>query len=352
MRKYYIDNLRIFCIFLLFPFHTTMIFNNQGEIFYVNGAPKELLTFVNLGVYGWWMTGLFVLAGMSTMYALEHRTGRQYIQERVHKLLIPLISCLIFVVPLQTYIADRFHNGYTGNYFEHFNVFLTITDFGGYDGHFTPAHTWFVLYLFIISIAVLPLLLWYKKRERKMNSKWLTMPVLLLLGVPVAFSNDLLNVGGKSFAQFGLCFLIGYFVLSDEQVQKRLETHSQFLGIAWLLLIITRCSMHACGYHEGFLWNLLYYSLSWVGILAMIGLGRRYLNHNWKFTKHFVKAEFPLYLFHQTIVIVFGYLLIPVIPSAYLQYILIILLSFVCSYLLYQLCRRFRITRFLFAIKK
>jgi len=113
-----------------------MIFNNLNEVFYTNGTPCESLTFVNLGVYAWWMTGLFVFAGMSTMYALDHRTDRQYIKELVQKLFIPLISCLIFVIPLQTYIADRFHNGYTGNYFEHLRVFLTITDFSGYDGHF------------------------------------------------------------------------------------------------------------------------------------------------------------------------------------------------------------------------
>ena len=178
------------------------------------------------------------------------------------------------------------------------------------------------------------------------------MPVLLILGLPVVLCSDLLNVGGKSFAQFGACFLIGYFVLSTKEAQERLMKHSTILGIAWLLLIIARCTVHATGYQNEVLWHILYDALTWIGILAMIGLGKRYLNHNWNFTKHFIKAEFPLYLFHQTLVILFGYLLIPVVPSVYLQYVLIIVLSFVSSYLLYQICRRFRITRFLFAIRK
>ena len=82
MRKHYIDNLRILCILLLFPYHTAMIYNTFGERFYITGTPTQSLTFGTLAVYPWWMTGLFVLAGMSTMYALEHRTGKEYVKER------------------------------------------------------------------------------------------------------------------------------------------------------------------------------------------------------------------------------------------------------------------------------
>ncbi|WP_167958027.1 acyltransferase family protein [Anaerosporobacter faecicola] len=352
MRKYYIDNLRILCIFLLIPFHTTMIYNTLGETFYVNGTPKESLTFVNLGVYPWWMTGLFVLAGMSTMYAFERRTGKQYLQERIRKLLVPLLSCLVFVVPMQTYIADRFHNGYQGNYFEHLKIFLTITDWSGYDGHFTPAHTWFILYLFLISSVTLPLLLWYRNKKKKLDGTKINMAILICLGIPVVVLEDVLNVGGKSFAQFGACFLIGYFVLSDEHVLERLQKYSTPLGITWVALIGTRCFLHAKGYEDSIYFIILYSLLEWIGILAMLGLGRRFLNHNWKFTRHFVKAEFSLYLFHQTIVIMVGYWLIPYIKGVYAQYVLIIILSFIISYLLYQICRRFNVTRFLFAIKK
>ncbi|MBE5960540.1 MAG: acyltransferase [Lachnospiraceae bacterium] len=352
MRKYYIDNLRILCIFLLFPFHTTMIYNTFGEIFYINGTPTESLTFVNIGVYAWWMTGLFVLAGMSTMYALEHRTGKQYIKERIHKLLVPLLSCLVLVVPMQTYIADRFHNGYQESYIAHLKIFLTITDFGGYDGHFTPGHTWFILYLFIISTVTLPILLWYRKRKRKLDGKKINMLMLLLLGIPVVLLDDVLNVGGKSFAQFGACFLIGYFIMSDEAVLERLQKYSTPLGIGWVILIVTRCTLHARGYSERLGNTVTYCLLSWIGILAMLGLGRRFLNHNWKLTKHFVKAEFPLYLFHQTIVIMVGYWIMPRVENVYAEYFLIIMISFLLSYILYQICRRFSITRFLFAIKK
>lgn len=350
-RKYYIDNLRILCILLLFPFHTMMIFNNLGEDFYVLGAPSELLTYLNIGTYAWWMTGLFVLAGMSTKYAIQHRSIKQYCKERVHKLFIPFLAGLVLVVPMQTYLADRFHNGYQGNYFEHLIPFLKITDFSGYDGRFTPAHLWFALYLFIIAMVCVPLIAWYQTAKRKINTRYLTMPVLLVLGVPVALADSVLNIGGKSFVQFGLCFLLGYFIFSEEEVIMRLEQRCISLGIAWALLIISRCVIHTEGWTDSVWWGYTYRMLAWVGILAMLGLARRFLNHNWKFTKHFVKREFSFYIFHQTIIIMMGYVILPRIHGVYLQYLLIMLSSFVITYMIYELAKRVPVLRYLFAIK-
>ena len=123
------------------------------------------------------------------------------------------------------------------------------------------------------------------------------------------------------------------------------------MGIAWLVLIIVRCASHAIGGSPEWVDELLYLCLTWIGILAMLGVGKRFLNHDWKFTRHFVKAEFSIYLFHQTVVVLMGYWLIPRVASVYMQYFLIVVLSFIVTYLLYQICRRFKVTRFLFAIK-
>ena len=147
-RKYFIDNLRIFCILLLFPFHNVMIYNDFGERWYVHIAECIQASFFNISVYAWWMPLLFLLAGMSTFYAFEKRTVKQYLMERLCKLYVPLAVSLLLVIPVQPYIADVFFNGYSGNYFQHYREFFKLTDWSGYDGHFTPGHLWFVLYLF------------------------------------------------------------------------------------------------------------------------------------------------------------------------------------------------------------
>ena len=115
MRKYYIDNIRILCILMLFPFHTAMIF----KTWYVHSNDLFGATMLILGVYPWWMSALFVLAGMSTVYALKKRTIKKYIEERFLKLLVPLISAILLLIPVQTYIADKYFNHYSGSYIAH-----------------------------------------------------------------------------------------------------------------------------------------------------------------------------------------------------------------------------------------
>lgn len=106
MRKNYIDNLRVFCILLLFPYHTGMLYNDWGEAFYIHSETELPLTYVMSAIYPWWMTLLFVIAGISAYYALSNRSTKEFLLERVKKLLIPLLVGVITIVPMQTYIAD------------------------------------------------------------------------------------------------------------------------------------------------------------------------------------------------------------------------------------------------------
>lgn len=89
MRKHYIDNLRNMTILLLFPVHTFMIWNDFGSRFYIWQGENRLLSTLIVLVNPWFMPLLFVIAGMSARYALEKRSGKDYVIQRVHKLLIP-----------------------------------------------------------------------------------------------------------------------------------------------------------------------------------------------------------------------------------------------------------------------
>ena len=313
MRKYFIDNIRILCILLLFPFHTCMIYNTFGESFYVFSKPLTILSQFIIIVYPWWMTGLFTIAGISSAYALKRRSGKEFAKERVSKLLIPLLFAMVLIIPIQSYIADVFHNGYTGGYFAHYAVFFTkFTNLSGYDGGFTPGHTWFILYLFVISMISLPIMLWYNKREKKINGRKVTMPKLLPWFIIIILMTPIIELGGKSVGESLACFLLGFFLLSMDEVQDRLEKYCVPLGIAWIVLMALRSFMqlnfpgHSL---VDIIWDIEQRMLTWVGILAMLGLGKRYLNFNNKFTQYFSPAAFPLYFFHQSILIIVGFLL-------------------------------------------
>lgn len=75
-------------------FHVYFYYNNIGtEAMFAGLKPYEgAVTFAGIYqyfVYPWFMLLLFVVAGISARYALEKRTERQFLKERVDKILAP-----------------------------------------------------------------------------------------------------------------------------------------------------------------------------------------------------------------------------------------------------------------------
>lgn len=354
-RSNYIDNIRIICILLLFPFHTAMCFNSFGEKFYVMGTPSTIISGIVVAVYPWWMALLFVLAGISSVYALKKRSASQYAKERVFKLFIPLLFGILLIIPPQTYIADVFHNSYSGGYFKHYITYFTKwTDLSGADGGFTPGHLWFILYLFVISMITLPLMNWYTKREKKLSVEKINIFIIALIGIIIiTLMTFIADIGGKSVGDFAACFLLGFFLLSKDDVIQKLEKHSTLLGITWLILIVIRCVLWLTGCNNDIIFGVEYKALEWIGILAFLGLGKRFLNFRNKITDYLSKAAFPLYFLHQTILIITGFFVFKFTPNIVpLQYLLILFISFVFTLFMYELFRRIPVTRFMFGIKK
>lgn len=352
MRKYFVDNLRIICILLLFPFHTCMIYNNWGELFYITVRPYNLPSYFVGIVYPWWMNLLFTIAGMSSYYALQKRTAKEYIRERVEKLLIPLLAGLIIVVPVQSYIADIYHNGYTGGYFEHYGIFFSkFTDLSGGDGGFTPAHLWFLLYLFIISMLMLPIMDKYIKSGNKIDGSRIRLLQLLPMFLLILICAPILEIGGKSVGESLACFAIGFFLFSDERVQDTLEKNRILLAILFLLALAGRHIMQVNGYMSGLLWDIEQRMVTWFGIMALLAAGKRYLNFSNAATKYLSGAAFPLYYFHQSILVVLGYFVLKNVKIAWLQFLLIMIGSFILTVICYEIFRRIRPAAILFGIK-
>jgi glucan biosynthesis protein C len=354
MRRHYIDNLRWLCVLLLFPFHTSMIFNGFGENFYVRGDTVPLLNDFILVTSIWFMPLMFALAGISAAYALEHRTPGQFAGERFRRLLIPLLAGLLLLIPVQTYFAERFHNGYTGGYLAQYILFFTRpTDLSGYTGGFTPGHLWFILYLYAFSMLLLPLVGWYNKRRRRLPVSRMTVPMVLPLFLVVSVLSPVLNFGGKSMGYFFAFFILGYFILRDEALQDRLARCRWILLAA--LIVLSAARVLQFYYFPGFSGipaGLLLDLTAWVGILTFMGLGKTYLNFTNKITAYLAEASFPVYVLHQSILVAVAFYAFRLTDAVPLRVAGIILCSAAVTFAVYEVIRRIPVTRFLFGIKK
>jgi len=365
-RNRYVDNLRIFCILLLFPFHAAMCFNSftlasgKPEGFYVWLGPVEWCSHIVVAVYPWWMALLFVLAGISTRRALQKRSAADYAKEHVARLLVPLLDGLILVVPPQAYIGDVFNNGYSGGFFSHYRKFFTtLTDFSGNDGAFTPGHLWFILYLFIISMVFLPLTSRFAKRNPESGPGRIRLPAGMSLPALTAGGFLFLGIfslvgriGNKGLGEYSACFLLGFFVLSRAEVIEKISKKWAVLSIAWAALAALRCWMWAARFQGDLAWNIGYTAFEWIGILATLSLGSRFLNVDAKPLRYLSRAAFPLYYFHQTLLLIVAFVLSSHVARPAPFILLTTAASFALSLAAYELFRCFPISRFLFGIKK
>lgn len=162
IRRDDIDWLRVLAVLLLVPFHSSLIFvMDPDSIMYIKDTVNsEFLDRMAGFIHQFHMPLLFTLSGASAYFALGFRSGRQYLKERINRLLIAAIFGVVVLMPPTTYITSM-SRGDNMPFLMHLQGFfrLNIDDLAGYYGTLTPDHIWFIIFLFVFSIVGLPIFL-------------------------------------------------------------------------------------------------------------------------------------------------------------------------------------------------
>ncbi len=356
MRRHGFDWLRIFVIFLLFPFHTARVFD-IWEPNYVKDTVNGFSTWFVAALGYWVMPLLFVIAGYGAYCALTKRSTGQFLKERALRLIVPLIFGLIVIVPPQGYLALTQQYGFTGGYFSFLGRYFTdFSDLSGYTGSFTPAHLWFILYLFIISAALVVPVRKLAMRPERLQS--LARPWLVILAfIPLTAMQALPDIGGKNIFYFALFFVFGaVFANSGAFLEKLKKLRFPLLsgGLltgAVMFLIASRFGWPDGYTLEGISFALLRNLSAWLLILGLLGVADTYLSRPIRALSYLNRASYPVYLVHQTLLLVVAYYVVMTDLPPALKFIVIAAGSLVVSVGCFEICRRFRVTRFLFGIK-
>lgn len=348
MRRYDLDHLRTLVILCLFPIHTFMVWNDFGTRFYVWGGNSRCFSTMIVGLNPWMMSLLFVIAGMCANYSLAKRSKQAFLKERVHKLFVPLVSGMLLLVPLQTWYARRFFYACTDDLFTHMRYFFThITDLSGYDGCFTPAHLWFLLFLFLFSLLTPSIARFFPKRRIHAWCMRMNLPVLLLGFLAVWGCYYIGNFGGFSLGKYFILYLLGYYVFSEQKVYEIMLHHIKMIVSLFLLCQLILCVAYANYgfYGDGFV-NLC----GWLGVLSLLALGKRYGDHKINCLAYFKRASFGIYLFHQSWLVMIAYALLRRVNGIYWQALFIMGLSLLFTLFSYEIIRRIPYVRDLFAL--
>jgi peptidoglycan/LPS O-acetylase OafA/YrhL len=378
-RRYDIDWLRVIAIFGVFLFHCARFFVSWG--WHLTDTRQSVIAEVLLSLLVLWgMPLFFLLSGSASWYALERRTGGRYLLERVQRLLIPLYTVGLFVLLPPQYYIDRVHNGgYSGTFWEILpRYFGLLGRFGLNDPTellpFTwSGHLWFLQYLFLTSLATLPLLLYLRtERGRRLIQRlagWCEhWGGVFLFIVPLALVRLCLRglfSGEHTWAdwvEYGVFFLIGYLMAADERFIESVKRHKWaglILGIAGFVGLGVLLNVAGYSYPQGesFSWTYVLFQIlfsiaSWGWVVFVRGLGAKHLNRANRLLAYSGEAIMPFYMFHQTIILGLGWFVIPWDMGILPKYLIISVGSFLLIFALYELfVRRFNVVRFFFGMR-
>lgn len=366
-RVYYIDWLRVGAVLLLFPFHAGRVFNS-GELFYAKSAIESpaIAHLIALTEF-WHMPLLFFLAGASTYFALRHRTVGRYALERTTRLLVPLLFGVLVIVPPQGWYGARTNDGYAGSFVHYFtsgramdgnNLFGR----GDYYGGLTPAHLWFIMFLWMLSLLAIPLLAWGRSPRGSAAlaraARALAHPAWWLLVVLLALLGDALPEIGVSNPLFYFVFFItGYITMHDDAFAASTERHRLIALIAGFVICVLAILLRNVGNSmpdPSFglaAWAYAELAGGWLVLVGLLGMGRHHLDRPSPALSYLAEASYPVYILHQTVIVVLGFYLVQVLPQAWIAWPLLIVASAAVTFALYEVVRRVPPLRFLFGMR-
>lgn len=358
-RRVDLDWLRVLAVLLLVPFHSAVIFihDPQAVMYVKDEIGSSFLNHFAGWIHQFHMPLLFYVSGAATYFSLKKRETGQYIKERFLKLLIPAIAGLIIIIPPITYIT-QIAKGNSINFWQHFINFWQFgnADLTGMDGKFTPAHLWFLLFLFVFSLIGLPFFSLLKKE----GSVGIVKRVIDKTGIPIIIfvtfivitsTATLNNLGDKNPVCYFLIFFCGYLFTIDDRFQHTIDKY------VWLFLLTGIACEIIRQFSYSFISNgTIVFILSilnrWMWLLTILGLGHRYLNKNNNTLKYLSSASYPFYIFHLLLNTVVGFYIIKLPFGAGIKYSLIVMLTIISTFLVYEIVKRIPVIRFLFGIKE
>ncbi|HEX9838081.1 MAG TPA: acyltransferase family protein [Anaerolineales bacterium] len=359
-RRYDLDWLRVLGVLLLIPFHVALIFVlDPNAIMYIKDVVNSRVLEVAAGfVHMWHMPMLFIISGSATYFALGFRSARQYIRERFLRLFIPLVLGILTFVPFTTYIQHSNILSLQEGYIGYFHFDLNHLD--GLNGTFTPAHLWFILYLFVFSLIGLPLFQALRSGKGKGVIKALgtltQAPLSLMVwGIPLTLVAALNMLGDKNPLYYFLIYFYGFVLAGDARFQQSIDKLTWVALASGVFAVVINMLMPIQSYTEWTVqWmalGLMYEMGRWALTLAVLGLGHRFLNRTSNLLRYASEAAMPFYLLHMTFSVLTGYFAIQLDAPVAVKYPLIVLVATGSTLVAYELVRRWNMTRWLFGMK-
>ena len=369
MRRHDLDWLRLIVFALLILYHVGMFFV-PWDFHIKNNHIHDWLRYPMWFLNQWRLPILFVISGMGTYYTLQRRSGKQFVIERIKKLLIPLAFGMLFIIPPQVYLEKLTKNQFKGDYFEFWPVKAFIGTYP--EGNLSWHHLWFLPYLLLFSLALIPVFLYLKNHIRSRFTSWLTQIVqnplkIYLFIIPLylveSFVEPFFEITHAliddwfTIINYIIIFLYGFLLIMVKGAfWFTVEKYRKYFLIAGLVcfsVMLLIVEVYEDSIYRHFIEAFLKVANLWSWILAIFGFASKYLNRKSKILYYCNEAVYPFYILHQTIMMVMAYYIMNLEWSLGLKASIMVVGTFGFSWFIYEFfVRRWKFMRPLFGLKK
>ena len=375
-RRYDIDALRVLAFGVLILYHVGMYYV-AGESWHIKSPePSATLRYIMNLTSPWRMSLLFLVSGMAMAFACRRVSAGDLVRLRNRRLLIPLLFSMVVIVPPQVYVELLTKEGMEPGYLRFMTLYLNATT-DAYPAHqhsplglWTWNHLWFLAYLWVYTLLfalcrpLLDRVVAILEARRANVATVVLVPVGLLLVYRLTLadafppSNALVD-DWYNHARY-LSFLFGGYLVArwDSFWEIVRASARRCLGAAVscygaLTLLIASGWLEQVGDSAALTVALraLASFNQWLWILAVIGLGARYLNRPSPLLRYMNDAIQPCYMLHQTLIVLFAFWLAPLSLWQPLEAALLVTGTVAGCALGYELVRRFTLGRLFFGLK-
>jgi len=356
-RHYGMDWLRIGAFALLIFYHVGMVFVPWD--FHISlSRPIDWATIPMLALNPWRMSLLFVVSGFAS-HALMGKTSDPgaFLAARTSRLIAPLVFGMAVIVPPQSWVELTVKHGYGFSYL-HF-LAHDYFRFGALDGIILPTwnHLWFLAYLWtytlLLGLALLILPARLREASRRVTTRLLSggrivlLPLAWLASVqfvllPHRQETHALVGDWYAHAHYLPAFLFGFLLAASPELWASIRRWAAPAAIAALVCYAAVATVEWTYPGLARPTPLMAYAflaaraaMRWLAIVALLGLADRALNRDHRLRPMLTEAVFPLYLIHQTIIVLAAWALLRAGTAPLALFVLLVLVTAAGSWAFY-----------------
>lgn len=367
------DWLRVLAFGILMVYHSAEVFTTWNW-WVKNEDTSPILSYGMMFFHEWRMLLLFIISGAAAHLALGKRSVMVFLQDRVVRILIPLLAAMLLIIPPQIYFIQLFD----GERINFWNFYVQLFEFEWFpEGNFHWLHLWYMAFIFVFTVMMLPVIsllklprgkLFIRKAARLISKPAVLFSLSLIMELPL-YLTKYSGFGGnlQSLIYYFPYYVFGALFLTSDVIRQSFVKHRK---TALILAILTACALYLTSWIKDDAGNVLFtLGLAkaervildaflttinhWFWLITIIGFGLRYLTSGSAFLQYANRAIAPFYILHQTVIIAFAYYIVDLPYDISTKFALILTLTFVSIFVLYQsVLVKTRFTQILFGIKK